>query len=292
MNDNAPSIVQTSKAPPSRSSALPERNPSQTVVSPPHRAYVGPEDRYDLVGAMQFRLLCALGLRENHKLLDLGCGSLRAGRLLIPYLTRGNYHGVEPNHWLVEQGIEREIGRDLIALKWPHFHSIDTFEVDQCGRDFDYILAQSIFSHTGVDLLRRALASFARALSPRGLGAVTFIHAEIASGSVADSNGWVYPGVVTYTPQRLQEEFQSCGLAGRPLPWYHPNRQTWYVLAKHRAELPDPELDRHFGGAVWRVPDCADSLNGPSPVVADVGTDCAPVREVCTGDTALTVVSA
>jgi SAM-dependent methyltransferase len=292
VNDNAPSMSQTSKALPSRSFALPERKPAQTGVSAAHRAYVGPEDRYDLIGAMQFRLLCALGLREHHKLMDLGCGSLRAGRLLIPYLARGNYHGVEPNDRLLQQGVEQEIGRDMIALKWPHFHCIDTFEVDACGRDFDYILAQSIFSHTGVDLLRRALASFARALAPKGLGAVTFIHAEVASGFAVDSKGWVYPGVVTYTPQRLQEEFQSCGLAGRPLPWYHPNRQTWYVLAKHSAELPDPELDRHFGGAVWRVPECADSINASSPIIAtDVGTNRTPAQEVCTGDATPAIVS-
>jgi SAM-dependent methyltransferase len=260
LNDHVSSMDETSRTPRGRSSALPERRPAQTAIAAPHRAYVGPEERYDLVGAMQFRLLCALGLREHHKLLDLGCGSLRAGRLLIPYLARGNYHGVEPNHWLVEQGIQQEIGRDLIALKWPHFHCIDTFQVDECGRDFDYILAQSIFSHTGVNLLRRALASFARALSPKGMAAVTFIHARDTSDSVDDSNGWIYPGVVAYSPQRLQEEFQSCGLAGRPLPWYHPNHQTWYVLARHSAELPDPGLDRHFGGAVWRVPECADSL--------------------------------
>jgi SAM-dependent methyltransferase len=260
LNDGEPFVNQTSRTTLGRPSKLAEAKAASPAATVPHRAYVGPEERYDLVGAMQFRLLCALGLREHHKLLDVGCGSLRAGRLLIPYLARGNYHGVEPNHWLVEQGIQQEIGRDLVALKWPHFHCIDTFRVDEFGRDFDYILAQSIFSHTGVDLLRRALASFSRSLSPKGLGVVTFIHAENVSGALDDSNGWVYPDVATYTPQRLQEEFHNCGLAGRPLPWHHPNHQTWYALAKHSGDLPDPGLDRHFGGAVWRVPECADSL--------------------------------
>lgn len=51
-----------------------------------YRGYVGPEAQYDLMGATQFRLLCTLGLREHHTLLDFGCGSLRAGRLFIPYL--------------------------------------------------------------------------------------------------------------------------------------------------------------------------------------------------------------
>jgi SAM-dependent methyltransferase len=247
-------------SPLSSSSTSSERKPAETAAPAPHRAYVGPEDRYDLVGAMQFRLVCALGLREYHKLLDFGCGSLRAGRLLIPYLSRGKYHGVEPNHWLVERAIEQEIGRDLIALKWPHFHCLDNFQVDECGRDFDYILAQSIFSHTGVDLLRRALASFARALSPKGIAVATFIHAQKNSRSLVQTNGWVYPDVVAYDPSHLQDEFKACGIFGRPLPWYHPHHQTWYILAKHTAELPDPALDRNFCGAIWRVPECSDSL--------------------------------
>jgi hypothetical protein len=51
-----------------------------------YTAFVGPPDQYDLMGATQFRLLTTLGLRDYHRLLDFGCGSLRVGRLLISYL--------------------------------------------------------------------------------------------------------------------------------------------------------------------------------------------------------------
>jgi hypothetical protein len=61
-----------------------------------HMAYVGPPTQYDAMAATQFRLLTTLGLREHHRLLDFGGGSLRAGRLLIPYLQPGNYYGIEP----------------------------------------------------------------------------------------------------------------------------------------------------------------------------------------------------
>ena len=64
---------------------------------PHYRAYVGPPEDYDLVAAMTFNLLTTLGLRQHHSLLDVGCGSLRIGRLLIPYLNRGKYFGIEPN---------------------------------------------------------------------------------------------------------------------------------------------------------------------------------------------------
>jgi len=58
---------------------------------PQYRAYVGPPEDYDLIAAMTFNLLTTLGLRQHHSLLDIGCGSLRIGRLLIPYLNQGKY---------------------------------------------------------------------------------------------------------------------------------------------------------------------------------------------------------
>jgi len=70
-----------------------------------YRAYVGPSQDYDLISAMVFNLLTSVGLRQHHRVLDIGCGSLRVGRLLIAYLNQGNYFGVEPNEWLVSDGI-------------------------------------------------------------------------------------------------------------------------------------------------------------------------------------------
>ncbi len=79
--------------------------------------YVGPAEEYDFMGASQFRLLCTLGLRSKHKLLDFGCGSLRAGRLFLTYLNEGCYYGVEPNRWLIEDAIKFQVGEDLIRIK-------------------------------------------------------------------------------------------------------------------------------------------------------------------------------
>ena len=93
---------------------------------PQYRAYVGPPEDYDLIAAMAFNLLTTLGLRQHHSLLDIGCGSLRIGRLLIPYLNRGKYFGVEPNEWLVDEGIRRELGETLVQIKRPTFFFSDS----------------------------------------------------------------------------------------------------------------------------------------------------------------------
>ncbi len=61
-----------------------------------YTAYVGPPDQYDFMGGTQFALLFLLGLREHHKVLDFGCGSLRAGRLLTLISTPVTITGSSP----------------------------------------------------------------------------------------------------------------------------------------------------------------------------------------------------
>src|ERR1051325_7837706 len=113
---------------------------------PHYRAYVGPPEDYDLIAAMTFNLLTTLGLRQHHSLLDVGCGSLRIGRLLIPYLNRGKYFGVEPNKWLVEEGIGREVGQSLVEVKRPTFLFTSSPEnIWKLETIFNFAVAQSIF---------------------------------------------------------------------------------------------------------------------------------------------------
>ena len=52
-----------------------------------YKSFVGAEERYDFFGASQFSLLFTLGLNPDDKVLDFGCGSLRLGRFLIPYMN-------------------------------------------------------------------------------------------------------------------------------------------------------------------------------------------------------------
>jgi SAM-dependent methyltransferase len=243
-------------------------------VSPPqdearHRAYVGRAAHYDFLGAAQFRLLTTLGLRARHSLLDFGCGSLRAGRLFIPYLDEGRYFGVEPNRWLVDDGIAREVGADLIALKRPRFDFNGEFRVDGFGRRFDFILAQSIFSHSGADLIAVALRRFREALEPDGLVAATF--AEGVEDSM--DSGWVYPGAVRHRPATIERLIALAGLPAVRIPWYHPG-QAWYLLAHDGRRLPDRAMRRHLRGAVlydpefecsWRLHDGPDPASGSPP---------------------------
>lgn len=189
-----------------------------------YRAYVGPPKDYDLITALTVGLLFATGLRETHKLLDLGCGSLRSGRLLIPYLRPGNYFGIEPNRWLVESGIEQELGRDLIELKRPSFSYVSDFSAESFGVPFDYVVAQSIFSHTYPDLAVMGLSRIGCALAPDGILLATFHQGE----PLERGSGWLYPGAVNYQWEEMLRMTTEAGLVARRIEWSHP-RQSWFV---------------------------------------------------------------
>jgi len=194
---------------------------------PQYRAYVGPPEDYDLIAAMTFNLLTTLGLRQYHSVLDVGCGSLRIGRLLIPYLNRGKYFGVEPNEWLVDEGIRWELGETLLRIKNPTFFFSDSPDtLAQAKISFDFALAQSIFSHCGLDLIKGWLSAISRSLAPDGALVATFLIGEENS----PKTGWIYPECVNYQPATLERAANDVNLRFEILDWKHP-RQTWALLA-------------------------------------------------------------
>ena len=138
------------------------------------RAYVGPPEIYDLVAALQFSLLTSLGLRDYHSLIDIGADSLRGGRLFITYLQSGQYFGIEPNEWLVKDGITHEIGQDMVRLKQPRFIYDDNFTLTAFDCQFDFLLAQSIFSHASPMQISRCLAEARQVMKPTSVFAATY----------------------------------------------------------------------------------------------------------------------
>ena len=194
---------------------------------PHYRAYVGPPEDYDLIAAMTFNLLTTLGLRQHNSLLDVGCGSLRIGRLLIPYLNRGKYFGIEPAEWLVAEGIKQELGETVVQVKRPTFFFTDSPEaVGRPKVSFDFALAQSIFSHCGLDLIKGWLSTVSRSLASDGALLATFLPGDEDS----PQTGWVYPECVNYRPITLERAAAEVNLRFEILDWKHP-RQTWALFA-------------------------------------------------------------
>ena len=203
-----------------------------------YKAYVGPPLRYDLIGAMQFNLLTSFGLRDYHKLLDIGCGSLRSGKLFIPFLRKGNYYGVEPNKWLIEEGIKYELGSEIIKIKSPTFNHSDNFDLKSFDQTFDFIIAQSIFSHTSKAQINKCLTEVETVLATQGLFLATFVLGK----DNYEGNDWVYPGCVTYQNKFIIQTVRAHNLECIKTKWHHPNGQTWYIIFHPKNSQNIPKL--------------------------------------------------
>jgi len=212
-----------------------------------YKAYVGPIVNYDVLSIIQFAVLCQLNLRMFRKVLDIGCGSLRLGKLLIPFLNEGNYHGIEPNKWVCDQGLKNELGDDIKALKKPNFYHFDDFKLSRINEKFDMIMAHSIFTHASEKQIRTCLDEVNLILKPQGLFAANF---NIGKTNYAGDE-WVYPGCVPYTLGFIAEMAKDAGLKVIYCEWTTPHVYKTHIFCH-------PE---RYISAVWHIAERAKILD-------------------------------
>jgi len=129
-----------------------------------HRRTIGNVHLWDELGKLQLDYLVGEGLEPGHYLLDVGCGPLRAGVHFIAYLEPGHYFGVDKNARMLERAREVELPRYGIGDRRPTLAAIDDFGFDRLGRQFDFAIAQSVFTHLPLNSIMRCLMEMERAL--------------------------------------------------------------------------------------------------------------------------------
>ena len=199
-----------------------------------HRRAVGGE--WDFIGKLQFDFLVKQGLKPDHRLLDVGCGSLRGGVHFIRYLDDGNYYGIDRQQWLLDAGKKHELPRYGVADKTVHLLCRDDFDFSQFGVQFDYALAQSVFTHLPWNTIMRCLTNMKLVLKPGGTFYATYF--EDPDGSHRVSTITQLPGGRITYPDRdpyhyefdvFVEMARRVGLTVTRIgSWNHPRNQ--YVM--------------------------------------------------------------
>lgn len=141
-----------------------------------HRRYIG--GKWKQLGRLQFAFLLHEGLRPDHRLVDVGCGSLRAGVYLIPYLKAGHYMGIDQEALLIRRGIEDELGRALYDAKRPEFVVSSGFEFEKFDDRPDFAIAQSLFTHLARQDIERCLGRLREVIKPNGRFYATIFEAD------------------------------------------------------------------------------------------------------------------
>jgi SAM-dependent methyltransferase len=133
-----------------------------------HRDCVGA--LWDEIGQLQADFLVSRGLMPHHRLLDIGCGCLRAGVKLVRYLDPGHYVGTDLNESLLKAGYDVELAKEGLTHKLPRSNLVadGEFDFSWCPMRFDFALAQSVFTSLPLNFLRVCLERLATFVVPNG----------------------------------------------------------------------------------------------------------------------------
>lgn len=140
-----------------------DRDPS--VVA--RHALVGQLDVWRMKRQFQIDFLMRQGLLPEHRLLDLGCGTLRGGIPIIEYLSSGNYTGIEVRREVLEEG-RKELLESNLRTKLPTLLCTEKLDAVRLHERFDIVWAFSVLIHLSDAILETALATISRHLSPNG----------------------------------------------------------------------------------------------------------------------------
>jgi SAM-dependent methyltransferase len=137
------------------------------VDEDPQRAIGG---HWEEMGEVQFSFLKQHGLEPFHKMLDIGCGTLRGGRHFIRFLNPGNYTGVDISPKVIEfaRGL---IESEQLADRKPNLLLNQTGELKfaEFAERFDFLLAQSVFTHLPRKYLEQAFAHVRNVMNPNAV---------------------------------------------------------------------------------------------------------------------------
>lgn len=196
----------------------------------------------ELLGPWQLNLLVDLGLQRNDSLLDLGCGTLRAGLHFIAHLVSARYTGAEPREELLE------IGRELVTVSGLQSHLPRLLSVDELDRSrerYDWILTHSVLNHLDAPQIVATVARVHALLAPKGRWVSTICFDENA------------PGVVGGEPHgRRRGEF-----------WRSTTNPGWFreTLRDHDLEMCAVKLPPHPRGMDVFVATFSTFDKEPSP---------------------------
>jgi len=159
---------------------------SDALARGAHRDVIGGE--WD-TGTNVVEFFKSVGLEQDHKFLDVGCGCLRAGIPMIKYISAANYFGIDCNASL-KKGGELEAQKEGLDPSTLNYMVDARFGFREFGQEFDFAYAGSVFTHLPLNFIIRCLVYMSQVLRPDGVFYATYLDAM--------SDDWVEP-----TPRKV-----------------------------------------------------------------------------------------
>ena len=179
-----------------------------------HRNIIG--GLWEELGDLQINFLKAQGLSPEHRLLDVGCGSMRLGVKAVPLLDPGNYFGTDLNLDLLKAGYAKEIEPLGLADRLPkrNLAQDSGFHFASLPDRIDYIIATSVFTHLPLNHMKLFLRNLEKKLkAPAKLFFTVFL---------CEDQGWCSPEIE-----------QKMGIRTRPIrdPYHYSEADILYAAS-------------------------------------------------------------
>lgn len=201
---------------------------AEAVERGDHRKVVG--GLWDEMGQLQLDFLRRQGMGPEAVLLDVGCGTLRLGRLAVDYLKPGCYWGTDLSTVLLDAGYARELD-DAGRARLPRQQLLTTEDFDFSGVRVapGFAMAQSLFTHLPLNHLRRCLINLAPVMAPGGRFCVTYFECPDGHGLTEPLRHGGSSGGIVSTDHKDPFHYRPSDLewAAREAPWRFERIGDW-----------------------------------------------------------------
>jgi hypothetical protein len=192
-------------------------------------------------GREQLIYLLASGLNPDSKLVDLGCGVLRAGYWLIHFLDPLGYCGIEPHPQRLYWGINIMLEKEVLEHRHPRFDRNPHFDTSVFGEKFDFFLAYSVWTHASKQQIRVMLDAFLRDSKQDGRFLTSCLPADaehpeyLGETWIGTSHESDAAGVVHHSLEWIEVECDRRGLVAQQLGYDKTHRQFWLQIERRGA---------------------------------------------------------
>lgn len=148
------------------------------VADDPAKAIGG---MWNEIGELQFQFLKQMGLEPEHSMLDIGCGTLRGGRFAIRYLGDSNYTGIDISPACIDAA-KRLVDEEGLDDKQPNLIHNESKAMnfdDMKDENFDYILAQSVFTHLPDTIIAECFANVGKVMTEESRFYFTYFQSDV-----------------------------------------------------------------------------------------------------------------
>lgn len=134
-------------------------------------------NNWDSHGNLQRDFLLCRGLQPHHRLLEVGCGSGRLARKVVPYLEEWRYSGID----ISVEAIAVAMSLSVIEgwhVKRPKLYAAEVASLPPMS-PFDFVWAHSVFTHLPVPMIEDVMREVVRRLAPGGAFYWTYLPGDV-----------------------------------------------------------------------------------------------------------------